>query len=278
MLHIQWQRRHMRTSRNSRHTHGICEMASLQERLFAAVDAGDVERVAAALGAGADVNACPKYSKTALAKAAQKGHVEVARLLLDAGVDVNATDIDGRTALTWAASCGLVEVARVLLEAGADVNAKAKYVGTALIEAAWKGHAEVVRALLGAGADVDAKTNHGTTALMHASRRGHVDVARVLLVAGADDDGAQLARLQWAVAQPCLPSGRGASGRRSWRCATTCSHNRHNANSNDTVTTGNCAFTSIASVVPFKVGVGGSGWRRAFSPHWAARRGAGRQC
>ena len=47
------------------------------EELFAAVRAGDIARVTAALDKGAGVNSTTRYGATALMNAADKGHVEI---------------------------------------------------------------------------------------------------------------------------------------------------------------------------------------------------------
>ena len=63
-----------------------------RDALWAAVRAGDVKAVQAALDSGADVNARNEYGVTALWIAAGKPKPEVAELLVAKGADVNARD------------------------------------------------------------------------------------------------------------------------------------------------------------------------------------------
>jgi Ankyrin repeats (3 copies) len=64
----------------------------LQGELYSAASGGDLERVRAALRAGANVDGHLDDNTTALPAAVANGHTEVARLLLDNGAQVNQGD------------------------------------------------------------------------------------------------------------------------------------------------------------------------------------------
>jgi outer membrane protein assembly factor BamB len=115
-----------------------------REALWAAVRAGDVTAVTAALDKGADVNARNEYGITALWIAASKGKGEVIELLLARGADPSARDeIWYQTPLSQ--SLGKVENVKALLKAGA------KDVDAALVAAVGRGNLDVARAVLDTG-------------------------------------------------------------------------------------------------------------------------------
>jgi uncharacterized protein len=73
--------------------------SSSADDLLAAAKAKDTPRLAAALDAGADVNARDGQGRTALMLAAEAEAFGACRELLWAGADANATDKAGHTAL-----------------------------------------------------------------------------------------------------------------------------------------------------------------------------------
>lgn len=131
---------------------------------------GDNEAIAAALRAGADVNARDRYGRTlllaALGSAARRGGdataLETVRLLLDAGADLNAADFAEESAIHVAARIPNAAFLEELLRRGADANVNAlsrrKY--SALLIACDQlpspAKLEVVDCLHRAGADLDA--------------------------------------------------------------------------------------------------------------------------
>ena len=157
---------------------------TLDEQLFAAVQAVDATAVLAALAAGAKADAQRTYevggeremetgSETALQLAVTSGDVGIVELLLSRGADVNARDAaNGRTALVEAARRGHVGVVQALLAAGASPTLADARAGDDALCAAIAAHqVEVARLLLAAGAPVSAR------ALEHACHGGRLDLA-----------------------------------------------------------------------------------------------------
>jgi outer membrane protein assembly factor BamB len=114
--------------------------------LWAAVRAGDVKAVEAALEAGADVNAKNEIGVSALWIAASKGKLEVIDALVKRGADVNARDgIWYQTPLSHSVARRQLEAARLLIRKGA------KDVDAALFTAASQGSVEMVKMILANG-------------------------------------------------------------------------------------------------------------------------------
>jgi uncharacterized protein len=175
--------------------------------LQAAYD-GDVERVAALIRSGANVNEANEFGATPMSEAAKRGDTAVLKLLLQAGADPESANDEGETALMLVARTGDVEAAKLLLKAGARVDTREKWGGqTALIWAAAQNQPDMVKFLAAHGADVNARSavrdwgrrmtaeerpkdmnRGGMSALMFAARDGHIEAVRTLLQAGADVD------------------------------------------------------------------------------------------
>lgn len=96
--------------------------AAADARLAAAVEANDPSAAAAALAAGAAVDARDPAGWTPLMHAAARGREEIVRLLLERRADPNAAASDGATPLSSAVLGGNAAVARRLLDAGAAAD------------------------------------------------------------------------------------------------------------------------------------------------------------
>jgi ankyrin repeat protein len=201
-------------------------MASASDDLFAAIDAGDVDRVGAMLGADPSLamtrdhegvsallraryrldRALAEAVKARVAaldvfEAATFGDLDRLAVLLEA--DPGLTDVrsgDGFTALHLAAFFGQDDAVRPLLARGADPDAHGTgwMTGTPLNSAASAGHAATVDLLLEAGADPDAVQRGGWTPLHSAAHNGDARTIGLLLAHGADpsatdDDGRSVA-------------------------------------------------------------------------------------
>lgn len=107
--------------------------------LWDAAARGDAPAVAAALAAGATVDARDEQLRTALLIAALGDHVAVAELLIAAGADPDAPD--SREDSPWLVTgvTGSVPMMRVLLPAGPDLGQRNRFGGISLIPAARAG-------------------------------------------------------------------------------------------------------------------------------------------
>lgn len=95
---------------------------SLEQQLWHAAAAGDMEAVQAALTQGAPVDARDTYGDTALNRAAEGGHLAVVTHLLAAGADLENLGGAAKTPLMNAAFAGQTRVVQFLLDQGARVN------------------------------------------------------------------------------------------------------------------------------------------------------------
>ncbi len=204
-------------------------MASTSTELFAAIDAGNRDRVRALLeddptlaearaadGVSALMHA--RYRRDRDLVAIIRAHVTALDMFEAAALDdaaqladalvadpsLTARSADGFTPLHLAAFFGSVEATALLLSRGAAVDAAATgwMTGTPLHGAAAGRHLDVGLLLLDAGANPNARQSGGWTALHAAAANGDAAFVRTLLARGADpetksDDGrtpASLAR------------------------------------------------------------------------------------
>ena len=130
----------------------------MNEELFAAVEAGDIEEARRLLDGGADMRAHGKRETkhgpatakpfvTPLHQAAERGNTEMVRLILGYGVDVDEHDGYGNTPLFYAVWDNDTEMVRLLLDSRADANAKNSAGTTLLSSAAGNGNTEMVALL-----------------------------------------------------------------------------------------------------------------------------------
>lgn len=149
----------------------------------------DVERVAALLRSGADVNAAQGDGMTALHWAAYNGRADLVETLLSAGADTEAlTRIGSYTPLHHAARNGFADVVDALVAAGADIEAPTATGGARPLHlAAASGRDQAVKALLQRGAEIDVREGvWRQTPLMFAAAAGRTGVVQLLLEHGAD--------------------------------------------------------------------------------------------
>ena len=162
------------------------------EGLFAAVAAGDPQRLRQRLGQTDDVDPRDGHGRTPLHVATHLGAHDAMRALVAAGADPNALDYQRYDIVTIAAVADDLPTLQLALELGGRAgNVTSPYDGTALIAAAHLGHADVVATLVAAGAPLDHVNNLGWTALIESIVLGdggprHLRTLEILLAAGAD--------------------------------------------------------------------------------------------
>ncbi len=124
--------------------------------------------------------------------------------LIGAGADVDARQPDGATALHWAAYWDEPDALEGLVRAGANLNAQNDYGAAPLWAACANRHPGAVERLLAAGADPNLGLGSGETLLMRCAHTGDPRAVRALLSHGADIHAAEPARgqtaLMWAAA------------------------------------------------------------------------------
>jgi ankyrin repeat protein len=145
------------------------------------------------MDAGADPNARPAGSATALMQAVIAKNSEAVKLLLARGADVKALDAGGNSAVMWAVALGTPDLIELLLSNGASLDVKNRDGETALIHATHYANLTVVKYLLDKGADVNARDGNGNTALIARASLNEFGYAResqgilnLLMAHGAD--------------------------------------------------------------------------------------------
>ena len=112
----------------------------LDEALFQAIEADDIEKVLLLLDMGADLEAFSDCGLNPLMWAAHPSSLHIMRLLIDRGAQIDAQDESGMTPLMWAAEqeeCWpAYKPLELLLECGANVNIQSRKGYTALMFAA----------------------------------------------------------------------------------------------------------------------------------------------
>lgn len=179
----------------------------MSEALIDAIEAGEVDRLAELLAAGADPNATVVSRYYALEERLtpllvavrelqppsdqEPGRpIDAVVLLLRYGADVNLWDEEhSSTPVLNAVFVNNIEAVRILLAAGADPNVRDDEGDSPLRLCAQNGYLEMARLLLHCGASKsihEAGGSAGMNALGLAATWLHVDMVRLLLAHGAD--------------------------------------------------------------------------------------------
>ena len=147
-------------------------MDELQQALFDAIRADDLEAVKRCIKQGVDVNAIERHGWTPLHLAACSNHnMKILQYLISQGSDVNAKDSDGATPLHVTSRLyPNAKALKYLVSLGANVNAQDNDGCTPLHLLAesvsyWCENWDCIIHLIEHGADVDIKDNHGETAI-----------------------------------------------------------------------------------------------------------------
>ncbi|XP_071572545.1 uncharacterized protein [Temnothorax nylanderi] len=153
-----------------------------QERMFAALEEGNLESLKDCLKKGADINARNVNLWTALHFAAKGPSLDVIKFILDQNLSVNVKDVNGRSPLHVAAAHGRRNIVEFFIqEAGLYVDELDESGRTPLHVAAQNGHKDTVEVLLKNEANIIAQDENRFLPLHYAIYNNHIDVVKILL-------------------------------------------------------------------------------------------------
>lgn len=161
------------------------------DALLDAAAAGDANKVAAALAAGAPIESRDDHRRTALLLASLNDRVDVARLLVALGADPDAQDDRQDSAWLVTGVTGSVAMLETLLPANPDLTLRNRFGGISVIPAGERGHVDYVRRVVQTKINVNHVNNLGWTALLEAIILGKgtqqwQEIVEILVDAGAD--------------------------------------------------------------------------------------------
>ncbi|XP_041826635.1 ankycorbin [Melanotaenia boesemani] len=154
--------------------------------LHVAAARGQTDCLAVILAHGADLSVTDAAGFTALHLAAKNNQVECCRKLIQSKCPIEAVDGSGKTALHHAAACGNIQIVQLLCEMKGPVNLKDADGVTSLLLSAKHNHSEVCSTLLDFGAEINTSDSAGRTALMLSTESSGISVVEVLVQRGAD--------------------------------------------------------------------------------------------
>lgn len=159
------------------------------QKLYKAVENGDIEKVKTLLEKGADVAEYNKDGLFPLWRATADNNYEITALLIKNAADVNQAikvEPGNSTPIEMPCQEGYLDIVKLLVENGADVNFKGYRDFTPIRVAARNGHLEIVQYLAHHGAEIDIKAMDGATPLEHAASKGHFEIVKFLIENGAN--------------------------------------------------------------------------------------------
>lgn len=149
--------------------------------LLKAIEGGKPDVVAALLALGAKPNLKVGYGDTtAMAVAAKKGHAQIMAMMLDAGGDVNAKTSVGMSLFTFAVATKNDAMADLLLARGANPDTARHGAWSALAYAARNNDEKRVRQLLDLDVRTYVRNDDGHTALTVAQASENFGVASLI--------------------------------------------------------------------------------------------------
>ncbi|XP_019127462.2 ankycorbin isoform X2 [Larimichthys crocea] len=154
--------------------------------LHVAAARGQTDCLSVILAHGADLSITDAAGYNPLHLAAKNNHVECCKKLIQSKCPIDAADSSGKAALHHAAASGNIQTVQLLCELKSPINLKDADGLTPLLLSAKHAHAEVCSTLLDCGAEINTSDNSGRTALMLASESNAVSVVEVLVQRGAD--------------------------------------------------------------------------------------------
>ncbi|XP_078127244.1 ankycorbin isoform X2 [Sander vitreus] len=154
--------------------------------LHVAAARGQTDCLSVILAHGADLSFTDAAGFNPLHLAAKNNHFECCKKLIQSKCPIDAVDSSGKAAVHHAAASGNIQTIQLLCELKSPINLKDADGLTPLLLSAKHAHAEVCCTLLDCGAEINTCDNSGRTALMLASESNAVSVVEVLVQRGAD--------------------------------------------------------------------------------------------
>ncbi|XP_028456645.1 ankycorbin isoform X2 [Perca flavescens] len=154
--------------------------------LHVAAARGQTDCLSVILAHGADLSFTDAAGFNPLHLAAKNNHIECCKKLIQSKCPIDAVDSSGKAALHHAAASGNIQTIQLLCELKSPINLKDADGLTPLLLSAKHANAEVCSTLLDCGAEINTSDNSGRTALMLASESNAVSVVEVLVQRGAD--------------------------------------------------------------------------------------------
>ncbi|XP_059214150.1 ankycorbin isoform X1 [Centropristis striata] len=154
--------------------------------LHVAAARGQTDCLSVILAHGADLSVTDAAGLNPLHLAAKNNHIECCKKLIQSKCPVDAVDGSGKAALHHAAASGNIQTVQLLCELKSPINLKDADGLTPLLLSAKHTHAEVCSTLLDCGAEINTSDNSSRTALMLASESNAASVVEVLVERGAD--------------------------------------------------------------------------------------------
>lgn len=156
------------------------------EPIFAAVKAGDLNRLRDLVQRGTSANRQDARKFTPLFYAAEKGDLAIIRYLVqEGGARIDEADTVGNTALFYTIDRGNYQIVEELLSLGADPNKPNRQGVTPLMQAMRGGFGDIAEMLLEAKADPNARDYAGNTVLDWARRGRQPSLENLLRKHGA---------------------------------------------------------------------------------------------
>ncbi|XP_034402946.1 ankycorbin isoform X1 [Cyclopterus lumpus] len=154
--------------------------------LHVAAARGQTDCLSVILAHGADLSITDAAGSNPLHLAAKNNHTECCKKLIQSKCPIDAVDGSGKAALHHAAASGNIQTVQLLCEQKSPIDLKDADGLTPLLLSAKQAHAEVCSTLLDCGAEINTSDNSGRTALMLASDSNAGSVVEVLVQRGAD--------------------------------------------------------------------------------------------
>lgn len=155
--------------------------AARKHRLNKQLFKGDIEKLRAALDAGADPNVLRNdHDYSALSFHTEGKRKEIVALLLERGAQPDFGSSAGRTPLMVAARAGNLPIMTLLIDKGANVNAQSDAGWSPLHNAAYFGRGPAIHYLLAQGADKSLRDNLMNTAADIAAKENYPRIAELL--------------------------------------------------------------------------------------------------